>query len=186
MHNGYGSTWRGGYGYGRGWGGYGWRGSSYYGWGWPYYYSGWPYVVSGFSYGWGDPYYDSWDRTYSPYYSYPAYSYGPSYAYAQQSPVVVVNQTPPSYSAPPPPAREYRDDRDEPEARTPAYRTPVYKLAFQDHRIVSALAYWVKDGRLHYVSTDHEMRDVPLASVDRRFSEQLNRDLGLSFRLPAE
>ena len=175
FRSGYSNSWRGGYyggayGRGRGWGGgYGLHGWGY---GWPYYYS--PYVVSGFSYGWDYPYYgDYWDRSYPSYVSYPSYSYS-----APQAPVVVVNQAP-SYA--PPVRDDYRDERPAP---APAYRTPIYKIAFQDHRIVSALAYWVKDGLLHYVTLEHEMKDVPIQSVDRRFSEQLNRDLGLTFRLP--
>ncbi len=190
-HGGYGSAWRRGYGgyrggYGYGHRGYGWGGYYY---GWPYSY--WPAVYSGFSYGWGYPYY-GWDYGYSyPSYSYPAYSY-PAYSYASpsyapQSPVVVVNEQPAAYTTPPP-ARDYRDDSgNQAEDRSPApYRQPVYKIALQDHRILSALAYWVKDGTFHYVTTEHELKELPIPAVDRRFSEQLNRDLGLSFRLPAQ
>jgi hypothetical protein len=99
---------------------------------------------------------------------------------------VVVNQQPqqydyPSYSQGPPEQGYYGQAQ-----AAPVYQAPVYKLAFKDHRIVSALAYWVTDGRLHYVTLDHAMREAPLSSVDRRFSEQLNRDDGVPFRLPAE
>jgi len=211
---GYGGTYRGGYstasrggygrggyghgsgygrGYGRGWGlGFGYLGWPYYGYGYGY---GWPYYGAGYygypySYGYGYPYYDyGYSSDYAPAdYSYPTYSYAPA-----QSPVVVVNQQPPAYE-PQAAARDYRDeasgrgyDRDQAQAQgPPPYRTPIYKIAFNDHTMVSAVAYWVKDGRLHYVTLDHEMRDVALSAVDRRFSEQVNRDLGLTFRLPAE
>jgi hypothetical protein len=189
-HAGYGSAWHGGaWGYhgGYGYGHYGYRWGGYY-YGWPYYY--WPGVYAGFGYGWGYPYYGNGYGDPYPSYSYPAYSY-PAYSdaaptYAPQSPVVVVNEQPPAYSTSPP--RDYRDDRDyQAEDHQPSpYRQPVYKIALQDHRIISALAYWVKDGIFHYVTTDHEMKELPISAVDRRFSEQLNRDLGLSFRLPAQ
>jgi hypothetical protein len=56
----------------------------------------------------------------------------------------------------------------------------------RDHRIVEVVAYWVQGGMLHYVTREHEMREVPLAEVDRRFSEQINRDKRVDFRLPED
>ncbi len=91
-----------------------------------------------------------------------------------------------------PPERTYREDRERQHDRGDSasapepYRPTIYKIAFQDHRTVSALAYWVKDGRLHYVTLDHAMRDAPVSSIDRRLSEQINGDQGVPFRLPAE
>lgn len=193
VRGGYGSAWRGygGYGgrgrggwgrggWGRGWYGRGWRGYGFFGLSyWPYY---WPYY-GGFGYGWdGDPYYSGYYNSAS--YAPPAYSYAPA---ASQSPVVVINEQPQyDYAPPSRPVREYNDEeRTEPPAQSSTpYRPTVYKIAFTDHRIVSALAYWVKDRQIHYVTLDHAMHEAPVSSVDRRFSDQLNRDQGVPFQLP--
>ncbi len=148
----------------------------------------WPYpLFIGAVWDWGYPYYWSYPY-YDPYYygygyaSYPTYSYGyaaaPSYP-----PVVIVNASQP---APPmqPGTVQYREEtaRRQNESR---YQPPDYSIAFNNHQIVHAIAYWVKDGRLHYVTQDHSLHDVPLGDVDRLFSEQINRDKGVDFRLPA-
>lgn len=62
----------------------------------------------------------------------------------------------------------------------------TYLVAFHDGAIRLADAFWVRDGTFHYVTADHRERTAPLASVDRRLSEQLNRDRNVVFRLPAE
>jgi hypothetical protein len=182
---GYSTALRGGYGYGggRGYGGYG-RG--WYGRGWGFGIYGWPYAYGPGYYGYGYGGWDPYDYGYygSGYYA-PSYSYAPA---ESQSPVVVVNQQPPQYDYPSysqsrGPEQGYEQGSAPP---APSYRPTIYKIAFTDHKIVSALAYWVADGQLHYVTMDHAMREVPLSSIDRRFSEQLNRDQGVPFRLPAE
>lgn len=193
FRGGYGG-YRGGYGFR---GGYGYRGyysRGFYGFG--LYGYGWPYYGYGYGYGYGYPYsYGGYDYGYDPYYS-TGYNYAPAYNYApQQSPVVIVNRTDPGpgyyddgrQMAQRRPAMDYEQDAENQgqAQQAPAYRPPIYKIAFTDHKIASALAYWVKDGRLHYVSMDHGLHDVPLSEVDRRYSEQINRDAGLEFRLPA-
>ena len=35
-------------------------------------------------------------------------------------------------------------------------------------------------------AVDHAMHDVPLSTLDRRYSEQLNRDQHVEFRLPEQ
>jgi outer membrane protein OmpA-like peptidoglycan-associated protein len=61
----------------------------------------------------------------------------------------------------------------------------TYLIAFQDGAIRLADAYWVRDRTFHYVTVDHRERTAPLASVDRRLSEQLNSDRNVVFYLPA-
>jgi hypothetical protein len=188
-----GGFYHGGYGYGfggRGYRGYGhrygrrdiWTGFGFgFGWGYSPWLWGWgpPLYVSGF-YDWGYPYcYDCYG--YSPY---AGYGYAPAPSYP---PVVIVNEERPA------PAYAERRDRDTSAERdeTPpqparAYREPDYSIALRDHRIVHAIAYWVLDGKLHYVTKDNEMREIPLSEVDRLFSEQINRDKGVDFRLPGK
>ena len=50
--------------------------------------------------------------------------------------------------------------------------------------IRAAAAYWVTGQTLHYVTLEHEERQVPLDTVDRQFSAQLNRERRVQFQLP--
>ena len=60
----------------------------------------------------------------------------------------------------------------------------IYLIAFKDHHIEAAIAYWVEADSLHYVTRQNERRQAPLDSIDRPFSEQINRDRHIDFRLP--
>jgi len=61
----------------------------------------------------------------------------------------------------------------------------IYLIAFKEDQIRAALAYWVENGTLYYVTRQGKREQAPLDSLDREFSEQLNRERGLEFRLPA-
>ena len=126
------------------------------------------------------------------YWGYPSYydyGYGAGYRYAYP-PVAVIAPPIPYYEpapvvisqsfAPPPVVREYRPPD------SPVYREPIYLIAFRDHRIQAAVAYWVDGDTLHYVTRDREQRQVKLDEIDRPFSEQLNRDRRVDFRLPRD
>jgi hypothetical protein len=117
----------------------------------------------------------------------------------QQQPnvVVVYPQAPapaPIYMAPTP---------DQGEARaTPYYYTapqtpqsaaepqssieqPHYILAFKDHTIYSAIAYWVDGDTLHYFTAGNTHNQASLSLVDRDLTERLNKDSGVEVKLPA-
>ena len=68
-------------------------------------------------------------------------------------------------------------------APTTSERSPLYLIALRDGVIRAALAYWVEDGSLHYLGTDHVKHEVKLGEVDRAFSEQLNRERRVPFHL---
>jgi hypothetical protein len=184
VRGGFGGVYRGGYGfrgYARSYPRYGWSYRNYgwyggYGW-YPGYYGGLGFGYGYISSGW-DPYY---------YYSYPPYYYDYGYSrpavyYTNPSPSVVVVNESRTYEDRPYTVRSESDTETQPAAET--YRPTIYSIAFTDHRIVQVIAYWVKDGTLHYVTREHEMKQVPLTEVDRRFSEQINRDKRVEFRLP--
>lgn len=137
------------------------RGYSYRG-GYRSYY---PYPTVGFGYGYaGFPYvYDSYD------------SY--AYAYAPAAPPVVVEQ---SFHSTPQSRTEYVYDP----YQAPVDKETIYLIAYTDHVIRAAVAYWVEGETLHYVDREHEQHDTPLSTIDRTFSEQLNRDRRVEFRLP--
>jgi len=157
-------------------------------WGWPYY----GYYPYGYGYGYGagygsyyaDPYaYDSsyyntpyyggqysttpYDNTYANQYSYPQ-----APAQAQQAPVA-----PQTYAQQRPPAPA-------PASTQPGGSPDYYLIAFSDHSIRAAISYTVDGDTIHWTTREHEQMQAPLSSVDRRFSEQINRDRHVEFRLP--
>ena len=121
-------------------------------------------------------------------YAYNPYAYAPS-GYEYNTPPVIFNSdnyygySYPSAEPPaPPPAvvREYVQPPREPQK----YEQPLYLVAFKDGVIRAVLAYWVEGATLHYVTMDHEQKQVSLSSVDRELSNRLNRERNVEFRLP--
>jgi len=100
------------------------------------------------------------------------------------APVVVNQITPLPQRAAPPMVREYPPPGPEPAAAEPGPGSNLYLIALKSGLIQAALAYWVEDGQLHYITRDHKHKQTPLASVDLAFSSQLNRERRVPFRLP--
>ncbi|HET8550380.1 MAG TPA: hypothetical protein VFL57_20355 [Bryobacteraceae bacterium] len=137
-----------------------------------------------------------WPSVYAPAYTYGApYGYGYGYGYGwapSAAPVVTVVEIPPMTVAPPAtivinetprpaPAREDRREAPAEAARTST--SPVYLIAAKSGTIWAARAYWVEGGSLHFVTMHDERRTIALDEVDRVFSEQLNRERRVDFRL---
>lgn len=59
-----------------------------------------------------------------------------------------------------------------------------YLIAFKDHSIYSAFAYWVDGDTLHYVTPQRVHNQVSLALVDRELTERLNRGRSMQVKLP--
>jgi hypothetical protein len=150
-----------GFGFGYPYWGYGW-GYPYYGYGAGYYGAYDPYDYGyGSSYGYSDP---------GSYYG-DGYYGGSNYGYGAPP---QVNQ---NYAPPMPPSGGSQADS--------YYRRPDYYLiAFSDHSIQAVTSYHVDGDQLYYTTRDNVERHVSLSSVDRRFSEQLNRDRRVQFQLP--
>src|ERR1039458_970275 len=170
----------GGIGIGRPGGFRGYRGCSYGG-----LYGGYssPYFYSGFGLGYGNwPWYDGYGYGSDPAYSYPVY---------QPSPNVTVVYAPPA-AAPAtvyveragPQRDEYGQEIQRPRS-APDSDSSIYLIAFRDRSIFAAVAYWAEGGTLHYVTQEHEQKQVPLSTVDRDLSDKLNRERGVAFSLPA-
>jgi len=116
------------------------------------------------------------------------------YPTPQIAPQVVINQN----FAPDvvrPIVREYVSDSDggirvyEPApapsaAPTPTEENPTYLIAFKDHTIYAAVAYWVEGETLHYVTKQNTHNQVSLDLIDRELSLRLNRERSVDFRLP--
>jgi endonuclease YncB( thermonuclease family) len=65
-----------------------------------------------------------------------------------------------------------------------APEAPRYLLAFKDHTIYSAVAYWVDGDTLHYFTNGNTHNQVSLSLIDRPLTERLNREMGIDFSLP--
>ncbi len=114
----------------------------------------------------------------------------------QAAPPVVINQ----YFVPEtarPVVREYATDAGGgirvygPDASAAVETAPglnghtTYLIAFKDHTIYAAVAYWLEDNTLHYVTNQNTHNQVSLDLVDRELSGRLNRERNVDFRLPS-
>jgi len=72
----------------------------------------------------------------------------------------------------------------EPQQDSSTAAGPHYLIAFKDHSIYSAVAYWVDGDTLHYFTTGSTHNQASLALVDRELTERLNREMGTDLRLP--
>ena len=147
-------------------------------------------------------------------YTYPIYvggysDYGNGYGYGypppdqpnvtivnppQQTPQVIINQNfLPEHATPV--IHEYGDDSSsgirlyEAPGREPAdtsadENTSFYLIAFKDHSIYSAFAYWVEGDTLHYVTPQRVHNQASLSLVDRELTEKLNRNHSMQVKLP--
>jgi hypothetical protein len=123
----------------------------------------------------------------------PAAGYPPQQQY--MGPQVVINQNfAPDIARPV--VREYAPDANggirvygpqssavAPDA-TVSEESPTFLIAFKDHTIYAAIAYWVEGDTLHYVTNQSTHNQVSLDLVDRELSDRLNRERQVDFRLP--
>jgi len=109
----------------------------------------------------------------------------------QGQPPVVINQyfgTPPPDQGPPqeaPPESNfhyYQAPTDQPAASSTD--TQYYLIAFKDHTIYSAVAYYTEGDTLHYFTGGNVHNQVSLTLVDRALTEQLNRERNVAVNLP--
>lgn len=59
-----------------------------------------------------------------------------------------------------------------------------YLIAFKDHTIFSAFAYWVEGDTLHYVTAQRVHNQASLSLVDRELTARLNRNHPMQVKLP--
>jgi hypothetical protein len=109
---------------------------------------------------------------------------------APPAPPVIINQ----YFSPPagppvnepitsPPADIYRPSTQQP-APEQSSGQKYYLLAFKDHSVYSAVAYWIEDKTLHYVTPQNTHNQVSLDLVDLDFTKKLNLNRDVPFTLP--
>jgi hypothetical protein len=110
---------------------------------------------------------------------------------APAQPPVVINQyfgTAPADQGPPPDAAasnfhyyQAQSDSDAP-AAVPS-ESSYYLIAFKDHTIYSAVAYYTEGDTLHYFTSGNVHNQVSLSLVDSQLTEQLNRERNVEVRL---
>jgi len=70
-------------------------------------------------------------------------------------------------------------------AEEPAPPEPQqYLIAFKDHTIYAAVAFWVDGDTLHYFTSGNTHNQVSLSLVDKPLTQRLNRESGVDMRLP--
>jgi len=67
---------------------------------------------------------------------------------------------------------------------TSASEPAHYLIAFKDHTIYSAVAYWVEGDTLHYFTNGNTHNQVSVSLVDRELTARLNKDSGVEIKLP--
>ncbi|MGD0771531.1 MAG: hypothetical protein ABSC05_01790 [Candidatus Solibacter sp.] len=79
----------------------------------------------------------------------------------------------------------YEAPRDTTPEAEPAPDSTHFLLAFKDHTIYSAVAYWADGDTLHYFTSGNVHNQASISLLDRDLTERLNRELGIEFKLPA-
>lgn len=158
------------------------RPGAYLGYGYPWGYS-W-YVPGYFDYLDSDSYYDS-------YYGAPAAPPAPAYAPVPAAPAapaqpVIINQY---FGAAPPPPEANGPPQPTADAQTPASAANpqnYYLIAYKNHAVYSALAYWVEDKTLHYVTTQNTHNQASLDLIDLNLTKTLNQSNDVPFSIPGQ
>jgi len=76
----------------------------------------------------------------------------------------------------------YQPAAAQPEPETQPER---YLLAFKDHTVYSAVAYWFEGDTLHYFTTGSVHNQASVSLLDRELTIRLNKELGIDFQMPA-
>jgi len=105
---------------------------------------------------------------------------------------VVINQyfgTPPPDQGPPPDQAaesgvHYYQQTTASDDIAPSNPQSYYLIAFKDHTIYSAVAYYTEGDTLHYFTSGNVHNQVSLALVDTQLTEELNRHRNIDVRLP--
>jgi hypothetical protein len=82
------------------------------------------------------------------------------------------------------PAATYREPVRRPEEEPAAADPSHYLIAFKDHTIYSAVAYWVDGDTLHYFTNGNTHNQASVSLIDRDLTQRLNKESGIDFRLP--
>ena len=76
------------------------------------------------------------------------------------------------------------DDPEPVEEPASTFEPSHYLIAFKDHSVYSAVAYWVDGDTLHYFTSGNTHNQVSVSLVDRDLTERLNKESGLEVKIP--
>ena len=76
------------------------------------------------------------------------------------------------------------DDPQAVEEPASTFEPSHYLIAFKDHSVYSAVAYWVDGDTLHYFTSGNTHNQASVSLVDRDLTERLNKESGLEVKLP--
>jgi hypothetical protein len=106
---------------------------------------------------------------------------------------VIINQY---FGAPAPPEAEPRNPPPaDPNQNTTTTRAPgdaigdpqnYYLIAYKNHAVYAALAYWLEDKTLHYVTTQNTHNQASLDLIDLTLTRSLNQDRQVPFTLAGQ
>jgi hypothetical protein len=136
-------------------------------------YAGYPAYIGLYGYGYGSSYYgdDSGSNTLAPL---------SADSSAAPAPPVIINRY---FGTPPPTADQAQPAPDQPESAPPP-EARTYLIAYKDHSVYTALAYWIEDHTLHYVTTSNTHNQADLSLIDVDFTKKLNSDRNMPFNAP--
>jgi hypothetical protein len=124
---------------------------------------------------------------------YPApYAYGdapPAVPPASQQPVII-NQYFGAPSQPPAPAPAPAPEAGKSDSQAPGdpIGTPAnyYLIAYKNHAVYTALAYWLEDKTLHYVTTQNTHNQASLDLIDLTLTKSLNEHNDVPFAVTGQ
>jgi hypothetical protein len=76
------------------------------------------------------------------------------------------------------------DDAQPVEEPASTFEPSHYLIAFKDHSVYSAVAYWVDGDTLHYFTSGNTHNQASVSLVDRDLTERLNKESGLEVKIP--
>jgi hypothetical protein len=153
----------------------------------PVYVGGYGGYYGGYSSG----YYGDYGSGYAPAYGY----VDPSLQGQAPAPPVVINQyfgAPPVGASGPPDQQDDQNIRMYQQQPPPTGYTPApasdsrsYLIAYKDHSVYTAVAYWIEGNTLHYITSGNTHNQADLDLIDIEFTKKLNNDRSMPFNVPA-
>ncbi|HWE51653.1 MAG TPA: hypothetical protein VG273_17805 [Bryobacteraceae bacterium] len=113
----------------------------------------------------------------------------PPQTLAAPAPPVIINQY---FSAPPPPYQAAASNQApqqetgpsaDSQPQTPAAADNYYLIAYKNHSVYTALAYWVEDKTLNYVTAGNTHNQASLDLIDVDLTKTLNQARGVPFAI---
>ena len=84
----------------------------------------------------------------------------------------------------PPSMTVYGNNATDPNRRRDDDKPTIYLIALKEGPVMPALAFWVDNDTLNYITREGSHNRVSLDRVDRDFSVRLNQERNLDFRIP--